>query len=86
MSLSSFHCKQLHGKEDQKARSLTVFTHEIATKARPDEKSFSPSSIVASSSVKPWLLSMVIAHASVKEGCVHVKVFPDLSSHSAHTG
>jgi hypothetical protein len=54
-------------------------TWEIATNDSPDEKSFCPRSITTSSSVRPWLLCMVIAQAKVSGSCSWESWFLDLS-------
>lgn len=61
------------------------FTRDIATNESPGEKSAFPRSMTALSSVNPWLLWIVIAHASRKGNCVHVKVLSP-RSHRAVKG
>ena len=75
--------RQASPNREQNARPFNVFTREIATNDRPAEKSTWPSSMTASSRVRPWLLWIVIPQAMVRGSCVCDSSFPDLFSQRA---
>ena len=85
-SVSSPRCSRWIPKGTRNANPFNFLIREIATNDSPDEKSFGPRSITAFSSVRPWLLCMVIAQAKVNGSCSRESWFPDLSSHRATTG
>jgi len=78
-------CKQLIGKGVLNNSPDIFFTCDIATNESPGVKSTSPRSMTALSSVNPWLLWTVIAHASHRGNCVHVRALPPCS-HCAVNG
>ena len=85
-----FQVNHVWSKCVQKTKPFRLLTQEIATKVRPTVKSLSPSSTTTFSSVRSWLLCIVIPQASIMiRGhcqCVHVKSFLTLVSHRATAG
>ena len=71
---------------ERNARPFNILTREIGTNDRPAEKLAWPSSTTATSSVRPWLMWIVIPQAMVRGSCVRDGSLPDLFSHRATDG
>ena len=68
------------------ASPFRAFTREITTNDSPCANSLAPSSTTTWSKVRPWLLWMVIAYATVNGSCLRESWLPATFSHRDVTG
>ncbi len=85
VSVSFGFCKWLWPKDVWNARPWSVFTHEMATNERPEQKSDWLRLTTTLSKFKPWLLWMVVAQAKARGSCLQSSNWSDLPSQWAVT-